>query len=142
MYATDAEVRAEYVMALWDVLEGHQRLWVDEEMKFLNEHPELMDDPVYYPVRDEFMNELFNCGDCEWTYANTFSFFPPDGFVIDSRLFEILGAPKETWFGPNVQLVGFVGRQCISLQTTVVDSTEGIDELTEWCRKSREEHGL
>jgi hypothetical protein len=116
---TDAEIRAEYVYQLWAELDRMQAEWDGEHETFFQEHPELRDDPVYAPNR-EFMCEMFDRGEFEWVYANTFRFWPPEGFVTDGRILEVMRKPDVVWVIPSFGAKG----DRVYVDVTIIDGDD------------------
>lgn len=117
---TQADIRAEYLAQLWAQLDRLQAEEDAEHDAFIAAHPECAADPVYAPRR-EFMCDLFDESECEWKYVNTFRLWPPQGFVSDGRILELMQGPDVVWFGPSFAAEG----NRVYIDVTVIDGCEG-----------------
>ncbi len=123
MLTTDADIRYQYITAIWDALDELASEWNAQEEKFFLEHEDLRAELQ----RKEFMNELFDAGECEWSYANTFTFIMPDWFACDQRTLDILGSPDVVWFGPHISAMIALENAdgvALTISTTIIDSDE------------------
>ncbi len=122
---TDADVRYEYTVSLHDIYNHLQMMWDKQAEDFFLERPEYRNDPVYQ-AGQEFMCEMLDSCDCEWTCGNTFKLTMLDLWPCDLRILKLLRQPNTRWLGPSVKpaVVDSSGQLALEITITVVDSEE------------------